>query len=61
LALLFLALLATTYMHAADKITLSGRLSQAICPAACGICCGSYLLHDTSGIINLNVGIASPT
>jgi hypothetical protein len=56
LAVLFLALLATTYIHAADKITLSGRLSQAICPAACGICCGSYLLQDTSGIINLNVG-----
>jgi hypothetical protein len=41
---------------AADRVTLSGSLSQAACPAACGVCCGNYLLQDTSGQISLSVG-----
>ncbi len=41
---------------AADPVTFTGKFETAACPAACGTCCGMYLLQDSSRQINVHVG-----
>lgn len=55
IALVFVLATAPT-LHAADSISLTGRLQQVACAAACGICCGSHILSDSTGSISMLVG-----
>jgi hypothetical protein len=41
---------------AAECVTFTGKLEPAVCLAACGACCGAYLLQDSSKQINVYVG-----
>lgn len=41
---------------AAEHVSFTGKLEPAVCPAACGTCCGAYLLQDSSQQINVHVG-----
>ena len=40
----------------AEKVILSGTIEPTFCAQACGICCPSYQITDTSGEITLQVG-----
>lgn len=50
-------LLATTFAAiGAERVSFTGKLESAVCPTACGACCGSYLLRDSAEQINVYVG-----
>jgi len=42
--------------QAAERVTFTGKLEPAVCHAACGACCGAYLLQDGSKQINVYAG-----
>jgi len=52
--ILFLACASSVF--AAERVTFTGKLEPAVCTAACGTCCGAYLLQDSSRQINVYVG-----
>lgn len=56
LGALLLSILPAAFTLAADPISFTGKLETAVCPAACGTCCGMYLLQDSSQQINVHVG-----
>ncbi len=56
LSALLLTLLHSAAALAAEPVSFTGKLEPAVCPAACGTCCGMYLLQDSSRQINLHVG-----
>lgn len=39
-----------------DRVILSGSISQLACAAACGICCPTHRVVDSSGILELHIG-----
>jgi hypothetical protein len=39
-----------------EKVSLSGTVETLACAAACGVCCPSYSIVDTSGTLSLQVG-----
>lgn len=45
-------------MQAAEEVTFSGTIEALACPQACGICCGTHSITDSSGLLSLEVGNA---
>ena len=43
---------------AAEQVHLSGKVVTVACAAACGTCCGTHNLTDSTGTINLSIGNA---
>ena len=41
---------------AAEKVVLSGTIESLACATACGICCPTHSVIDTSGELNLQIG-----
>ena len=40
----------------AEKVSMSGNIEAQACTQACGVCCGTHSLLDTSGQLSLQIG-----
>lgn len=51
-----LLVLLPAWLQAAEKVSLSGTIEAAACAEACGICCATHIVTDTSGELSLQIG-----
>ncbi len=54
----YFLLLFPNLVWSADKVVLTGPITSQSCPAACGVCCATHSVTDSSGTLTLLIGNA---